>query len=172
MSSRSTSWRPFVGDDGARMSEDTSQLGLRAIVAYKLAKAGAELVLAALLVAVLIGGAEARAHDLIDLLGRHLTGAWSLELTALVARVASPHSVELAIVALALDGALTLGEGWALYRQFSWAPWIVVVTTGSIIPFELFELARHPRTGRVVIVALNAMIVAYLATRAARSTGR
>ena len=154
------------------MSEDTSQLGLRAIVAYKLAKAGAELVLSALLMAVLVVGAESRAQEVADLLGRHLTGAWSLAVTALVAHVATPRSVELAIVALALDGALTLGEGWALYRRFAWAPWIVVVTTGSMIPFELFELAHHPRTGRVVIVALNAMIVAYLAARAVRSTER
>jgi uncharacterized membrane protein (DUF2068 family) len=63
---------------------------------------------------------------------------------------------------------VTLGEGWALHREFTWVPWIVVVTTGSLIPFELFELARRPRAGRVVIVAANAMIVAYLAARAAR----
>jgi len=151
------------------MSEDTSPLGVRVIVVYKLAKAGAELVLAALLTVVLIGGEEWRAHDIAIALSRHFTGAWSLELTALIARAAAPHSVELAIVALVLDGALTLGEGWALYRDFTWAPWIVVVTTGSRIPFELFELARRPRAGRVLIVVANAMIVAYLAVRAARA---
>jgi uncharacterized membrane protein (DUF2068 family) len=148
------------------MHEDKSQLGLRVIVAYKLAKAGGELVLAALLTVVLIGGEESRAHDVALALSRHVTGAWSLELTALIARAAAPHSVELAIVALVLDGALTLGEGWALSRQFTWAPWIVVVTTGSLLPFELFELARRPRAGRVLIVAANVMIVAYLAARA------
>jgi uncharacterized membrane protein (DUF2068 family) len=150
------------------MGRDTSQLGVRVIVVYKLIKAGAELVLAAVLTLVLIGGEQSRAHDVAMALGRHVTGAWSLELTALIARAAAPHSVELAIVALVLDGALTLGEGWALYRGFAWAPWIVVVTTGSLIPFELFELARRPRASRVLIVAANAMIVAYLAARAAR----
>jgi len=149
------------------LTRDVRELGVRVIVVYKLAKAGAELVLAALLTVVLIGGEESRAHDVAIALSRHVTGAWSLELTALIARAAAPHGVELAIVALVLDGALTLGEGWALYREFTWAPWIVVVTTGSLIPFELFELAHRPRAGRVLIVAANAMIVAYLA-RAAR----
>jgi len=151
------------------MSEDTSQIGVRVIVVYKLAKAAAELVLAALLTVVLIGGEESRAHDVAIALTRHVTGAWSVELTALIARAAAPHSVELAIVALVLDGALTLGEGWALYRGFTWAPWIVVVTTGSLIPFELFELAHRPRAGRVLIVAANTIIVAYLAARVARA---
>src|SRR5690349_11386781 len=118
------------------MSEDTSQLGVRVIVAYKLTKAGAEIVLAALLTAVLVGGEEARAHAVAVALSRHVTGAWSLELTALIARAAAPRRVGLAIVAVLLDGAFTLGEGWALYREFTWAPWIVVVTTGSLIPFE------------------------------------
>ena len=80
-------------------------------------------------IVVLIGGEESRAHDVAIALSRHVTGAWSLELTALIARAAAPHSVQLAIVALVLDGALTLGEGWALYREFTWAPWIVVLTT-------------------------------------------
>jgi uncharacterized membrane protein (DUF2068 family) len=47
----------------------------------------------------------------------------------------------------------------------------VVVTTGLLIPFELFELAHRPRTGRVLIVAANAMIVAYRAARETRSAG-
>ncbi len=89
------------------MSEDTSQLGVRVIVAYKLTKAGAEIVLAALLTAVLIGGEEALAHDVAVALGRHVTGAWSLELTSLIARAAAPRRVELAIVALLLAGSLT-----------------------------------------------------------------
>ena len=77
------------------MHEDKSQLGLRVIVAYKLAKAGGELVLAALLTVVLIGGEESRAHDVAIALSRHVTGAWSLESPRSIARAAAPHSVEL-----------------------------------------------------------------------------
>lgn len=150
------------------MRRDTPALGLRVIIVYKLAKAGGELVLAGLLAVVLVAGEEARAHDLAVALSRHVTAAWSLRLTALLARAATPHGVELAIVALLLDGAFTLAEGWALYREFTWAPWMVVIATGSLIPFEFFELARRPRAGRLLILLANLSIVGYLAARAAR----
>jgi uncharacterized membrane protein (DUF2068 family) len=150
------------------VTRGTRELGLRIIIVFKLAKAGCELVLAAALAVVVAAGDEARAHDLGVALSRHVTGAWSLRLSALLARAAAPRAVELAIVALLLDGVLTLAEGWALYRGFVWAPWIVVLATGSLIPFELFELARRPRTGRLLILVANLAVVGYLAARATR----
>ena len=141
---------------------------MRVIIVYKLAKAGGELVLAAGLAVVLATGAGARAHDLGVALSRHVTGAWSLRLTEFLARATAAHGLELAIVALLLDGVLTLFEGWVLYCGFAWAPWMVVIATGSLIPFELFELARRPRAARLLIVLVNLTVVGYLAARARR----
>jgi len=76
---------------------------------------------------------------------------------------------QLTILALLLDGVLTLGEGWALYRRFTWAPWLVVIATGSLLPFEVFELGRRPRAGRLLIFLGNLGVVCYLAVRAARA---
>jgi len=65
------------------------ETGLRLIIGYKLAKAGVELLLAAMLTAVLVLGAEDPARALADVVRRHVTGAWSLRLTALLARAAT-----------------------------------------------------------------------------------
>ena len=97
-----------------------------------------------------------------------MTAAWSLRLTDLLARAATARNVALATGALVLDGALTLCEGWVLYRGLTWGPWLVVITTGSLLPFEVVELARRPRAGRFVILVVNLAIVWYLAARAAR----
>ena len=153
----------------AEVTRGAPELGLRLIIVYKLAKAGGELLLAALLAVVLGAGEEDPVRDLALALSGHVTGAWSLRLTALLARAAAPRTVELTILALLLDGVLTLGEGWALYRRFTWAPWLVVIATGSLLPFEVFELARRPRVGRLLIFLANLSVVCYLAVRAARA---
>jgi uncharacterized membrane protein (DUF2068 family) len=71
-----------------------------------------------------------------------------------------------------LDGVLTLCEGWALHRRFAWSPWLVVVATGSLLPFEVVELVRRPHAVRLVIFVVNLTIVCYLAARATREGRR
>jgi uncharacterized membrane protein (DUF2068 family) len=142
---------------------DTNGMGLRLIVAYKLAKAGGEIALAALLAI-----AEVSAGDVAARLSRHVAAAWSLEVSRFLGRAAGPHTIELMITALVLDGVLTLGEGWALHRRFAWAPWLVVLSTGSLLPFEVVELVRRPRAVRLLILVVNVGIVCYLAARATR----
>jgi uncharacterized membrane protein (DUF2068 family) len=143
-------------------------VGLRLIIVYKLAKAAGEFLLAVLLAAVLVAGDTHRGRALAVALSGHVTGAWSLRLTELLARATAPRTVELTIVALLLDGVLTLCEGWVLYRRFIWAPWLVVIATGSLLPFEVFQLVRRPRAGRLLIFLANLSIVSYLAAQAAR----
>ena len=129
-------------------------------------KACGELLLAVLLGGLLVGGAADRVHALDAALRAHLTAAWSLRLTDLLAHAATTRNVALTAGALVLDGALTLCEGWILYRGLTWGPWLVVMTTGSLLPFEVVELARRPRAGRLVVLVVNLAIVSYLARRA------
>jgi uncharacterized membrane protein (DUF2068 family) len=56
-------------------------------------------------------------------------------------------------------------EGVGLLRRRRWAEWLTVVVTGSFIPFEVYELVRHPGAGKIAAVAVNAAIVAYLVWR-------
>jgi uncharacterized membrane protein (DUF2068 family) len=145
--------------------------GVRLIVAYKIGKAAAELALAAVLTIVVLTGGEGPIH-LAATIGRHVTGAWSLDLGRLLASAATPHGVELTTAAVVGDALLTLAEGWALHRRFAWAPWVVVVSTGSLLPFEVVELVRRPRVVRALLLLVNGAIVWYLAARALRDARR
>jgi uncharacterized membrane protein (DUF2068 family) len=94
---------------------------------------------------------------------RHHAHAWSVYLAELVARAASLRGLWTILVALVADGTASLVEGWALYHGHWWGPWLVVVMTGSLMPFEVVALARHVSGIRVALLVLNAVIVWYLA---------
>ncbi len=79
--------------------------------------------------------------------------------------LATPRRLHLAAVALVLDAALTIVEGWALRRRHWWGPWLVVFASGGLLPFEVVQLVRHPHVGRLMVLVVNAAIVAYLVWR-------
>lgn len=61
--------------------------------------------------------------------------------------------------------AMVLVEGIGLWMRKAWAEWLTVLFTGSLIPFELWELLHRPPGHRLAIAAtllLNIAIVAYL----------
>lgn len=148
--------------EGARSG--AGDAGLRLIVGYKLVKGAGEVLLAALLVAV--GGSWGL--SLAVALRQHVAGVWSLKLAELLVATDRSHAIELVIYGLLFDGLLTLSEGWALYRRFIWAPWLVVVATGSLLPFEVFELLHRASLARLLIVLINVSVVWYLAARVVR----
>lgn len=149
--------------ESKRGSSQCSQpRGIRLIVAYKLTKGLLTFVVGVMLLAVVaIGHTPAVIDETV-----HLTAAWSTRLATAIAGVATPHHVAFACIALCLDGAFTLFEGWALHAGKCWAPWLIVLATVSFVPFEIVAIAHHRRIGRVVLLALNLAIVAYLARRA------
>jgi uncharacterized membrane protein (DUF2068 family) len=68
--------------------------------------------------------------------------------------------------------AVVLAEGIGLWMRRAWAEWLTVIATGSLIPFELWELITRPPGRRLAIgatLALNVVIVWYL-TRLLRTT--
>lgn len=67
----------------------------------------------------------------------------------------------LALAALAYSTVRFI-EAYGLWRLRAWAEWFAIVSGGVYLPFELYELVRHPTVVKVVIVILNAAIVAYL----------
>jgi uncharacterized membrane protein (DUF2068 family) len=141
--------------------------GLVVIIAYKLAKGGLWLVFAAAIGVGMRMGLSDRLLGLADHL-RHHSRAWSLALADLVVRAASRGGLWAIIVALLADGTLSLVEGWALYHGHWWGPWLVVVATGALLPFEAVALVRKPHFVRVALLGVNLAIVAYLARRVVR----
>ena len=61
--------------------------------------------------------------------------------------------------------AVALVEGIGLWMRRTWAEWLTVIFTASLIPFELWDLIKRPPGHRLPIVAtlfVNILIVAYL----------
>ncbi len=58
--------------------------------------------------------------------------------------------------------ALLLTEGVGLLLRRRWAEYFTVIVTGSFIPLELYELARHVTVTRVVVLGINVAVVWYL----------
>jgi uncharacterized membrane protein (DUF2068 family) len=133
---------------------------------YKAIKAVSQLALALILIVLLPRGLPDELHALAGALRHHVTHAWALELAALIERGSTRHGVVLASIALGLDGSLTALEAAALRSGRSWGPWLVVVATGALLPFELLELVRSLRPSRALLLAINLAIVLYLTRRA------
>jgi uncharacterized membrane protein (DUF2068 family) len=152
----------------------TRPAGLRLIVTYKFTKAILQVAAAVLLFYGAAHGLSAKLADFAERLREHAVHAWSnLFAAALLRFVHSRHSLAFTADALLLDAGLSSVEGWALSRGYTWGEWLVVGTTAFLIPFEVRALLHRVRFGRVLLLVLNLVIVAYLivnirARRAAR----
>ena len=58
--------------------------------------------------------------------------------------------------------ALFFIEGIGLLKKKRWAEYMTVIVTLSFLPLELFELVHHPSWLKIVVIALNLGICAYL----------
>jgi uncharacterized membrane protein (DUF2068 family) len=85
-------------------------------------------------------------------------------IVALLAR-ANEHQIE-ALGALAFGYALVfLVEGTGLFLRKRWAEWFTIVVTGSLLPFEIYELAKGFSVAKVATIAVNIAVVIYLVMR-------
>ncbi len=60
---------------------------------------------------------------------------------------------------------LFLTEGIGLLLRKHWAEYFTIITTGLSIPLEIYELARHFTVTKLVVTAINVLIVWYLIAR-------
>ena len=139
----------------------SSHRTLRIIAAYKIAKA-AGLVIVAI-----------AAFDLVQSRRIEALADWIVQLQVLQGH---PH------VATLLDKLLGLGprkfaaigvaacvyavlfviEGWGLWREKRWAEYLTSIVTASLIPLEVWEIHHHFTWLKVLALAVNVLIVAYL----------
>lgn len=54
-------------------------------------------------------------------------------------------------------------EAGGLWLEREWAEWFALISAAMYMPYEIFELARHPTAVKLGILAGNALIVWYLA---------
>lgn len=143
----------------------TTATGLRLIIGYKLARAAVTLTAAGLLVAAALSGHAGALDELALRLRGHMTSAWSIVLADALVRAVTPRHLLLLAAACGLDGSFTFVEGWSLWRDWWWGPWLVVVTTAAFVPFEVVVLVRHLAWGRAILLAVNIAVAVYLARR-------
>ncbi len=55
---------------------------------------------------------------------------------------------------------LTEGVGLALGKR--WAEYLTIVSTASLLPLEVYELAKHASIGKGIALVINLAVVAYL----------
>jgi len=63
---------------------------------------------------------------------------------------------------------LLLTEGVGLLLRKRWAEYFTVITTGLLIPLEVYELARHFTAAKVAVFVINVLILWYLLARLRR----
>jgi uncharacterized membrane protein (DUF2068 family) len=137
---------------------------IRLIACFKLLKS-------ALLIAVGMGAFHLLHRDLavvmehwVTLLGvdpgnRHVARA--LQKVA----VLTPDKLKSFGVVSFIYAGLFLTEGIGLWLMKRWAEWFSVIMTTSLIPFEVYEIYRHPSAIKVLVLLLNIAVVGYLVYR-------
>jgi uncharacterized membrane protein (DUF2068 family) len=141
---------------------------LEAIILYKLLKAGLEVLLGGVAVLLLARGAEAGAATLAEVLLEHFEQGWAIEAATLIVVAATSGHVKFVAVAAFADAALSAVEGFALQAGRWWAPWLVALATGALLPWEVWEILRQPRWGRFLLLIVNVAVVVYLLRGVAR----
>jgi uncharacterized membrane protein (DUF2068 family) len=78
---------------------------------------------------------------------------------------ATPKQLKELSVGTFLYAGLFAAEGVGLLLRQRWAEYFTIVTTGGLIPLEIFELARHFSATKLVVAFVNVLIVWYLVAR-------
>ena len=68
-------------------------------------------------------------------------------------------------IAAILYGGLETVEGYGLWRDRLWAEYLTVIATSLLVPLELYELVHKPTLLKAGGIAVNLLIVGYLAWR-------
>ena len=58
--------------------------------------------------------------------------------------------------------AIFFTEGIGLALRKRWAEYFTIISTSSLLPVEVYELARHASIGKVFALLINLAVVAYL----------
>jgi uncharacterized membrane protein (DUF2068 family) len=142
-------------------------LGVRLIVLYKVAKALLEFACAIGLVVLAATGEMETLRVLAHQLREDLASRWSLLLGRALGALTN-RGVHLVELGLALDGLVSAVEGWTLWRGYRWGAWLVVVATAAPLPLEVVAISRSHRPWRVLLAAVNAVVVVYLTRQIVR----
>ena len=137
-----------------------------------------KLIKAAMLVAVGIGAIRLLHKDLGDVVAHWVEvlrvdpdNRYVHGLILKIFRVTPKQLKELSIGTF-FYAALFATEGVGLLMRKRWAEYFTIVTTGLLIPVEVYEMTRRLTATRVIVGIVNVAIVWYLVTRVRTEKGR
>lgn len=114
-------------------------------------------------------GLLALAHRDVQEVGEHILRQFHLNPANRYPRVFldALHDADSRLQTLALGAfaysVLRFVEAYGLWRERRWAEWLAAVAAGIYIPFELYHLWLRVTAVKLSLLALNVMVVAYLA---------
>jgi uncharacterized membrane protein (DUF2068 family) len=135
--------------------------GQRAVAAFEAAKGVVVLVAGFELLAVLHQGAQHVAEEIVGRLHLNLARRHPRILLDALNHLDNGKLRMLALAAI-LYSAMRFAEAYGLWRKRRWAEWFAIASGGVYLPVEIWELAKHPTTVKAAVLAVNALIVAYL----------
>ena len=83
----------------------------------------------------------------------------------------SPNQLKALSVGTFVYAGLLLIEGTGLLLRRRWAEYFTIITTAGLIPLEVYEITQHLTASKVIVLLVNAAIVAYLVLRVRRTAG-
>ncbi len=137
---------------------------LRLIAVFKLAKA-------ALLIAVSAGAVRLLHQDVASII-EHWVELLKLDpnnhyINIVLERASNITPAK--IKALGLGGVIYAGlfltEGIGLWLEKRWAEWFTAIITGSLVPVEIYVIARRVTAVKIAVLLINIAIVVYLVCR-------
>ncbi|HZW79475.1 MAG TPA: DUF2127 domain-containing protein [Candidatus Deferrimicrobiaceae bacterium] len=77
----------------------------------------------------------------------------------------TPNKIRSLGVVSFIYAGLFLTEGIGLWLVKRWGEWFSVIITTSLIPFEIYEIYRHPSAIKCLVLIINVAVVGYLIYR-------
>lgn len=122
-----------------------------------------------------IGALKLVHRDIVDILARWLIDrhfdpeSKFVNLVLDKAALIDAHRLKQISIAIFCYAGLDFIEGTGLVLQKTWAEYLTLILTASFLPWEFFEILRHPTWGKAVLILVNILVVVYLVFYVQRS---
>lgn len=84
----------------------------------------------------------------------------------------SPNQLKALSIGTFIYSGLLLTEGTGLLLRKRWAEYFTIITTGLLLPLEIYEIVEHVTAVKVAVLSINVAIVVYLVVRVQKSRDR
>lgn len=72
-------------------------------------------------------------------------------------------SIRLVTACVLVYAAMRFVEAFGLWNGRRWAEWFAVISGSLFLPLEVYEIIRRPQPALYLVLAVNVLIVAYIA---------